>query len=357
MDFRSDNVAGVLPEIMAALAAANRGTASAYGEDEITARLAARMAALFEREVAVFPVATGTAANALALSALAPPWGAVYCHREAHINTDECGAAELLTGGAKLIPLPGEHGRLTPAALEAAIFGAGDVHHAQPAAVSLSQATEAGTVYRPEEVAALAAVARQHGLGLHMDGARFANAVARLGCSPADLTWRAGVDALSFGLTKTGAMAAEAVLFFDPAPAASFGFRRKRAGHLLSKMRFLSAQLEAALAEGLWLRAAAHANAMADRLAAGLAALPGAELLHPVEANEVFVRLPEPAIAGLEAAGFRFYRWGAPGADPAIRLVTAFDTAPAAVDAFLAAAARAGGGAEGGRRAAARQET
>jgi threonine aldolase len=216
----------------------------------------------------------------------------------------------------------------------------GVVHHAQPAAISISQATEAGTVYRPDEIAALAAVARRHGLALHMDGARFANAVAALGCSPAELSWGAGVDVLSLGATKNGALAAEAVLFFDPAKAEGFAFRRKRGGHLFSKMRFLSAQLDAYLADGLWLRNAGHANAMARRLAEGLAALPGASLRHPTEANEVFVELPEPAIAALEAAGVGFYRWGGVGART-LRLVTAFDTPVEDVETCIAAARRA----------------
>ncbi|MGQ9364959.1 threonine aldolase family protein [Azospirillum sp. ST 5-10] len=335
-DFRSDNVAGAVPEVVDALAAAARGTASPYGEDPWTARVAARLAELFETEVAVFPVATGTAANALALSALTPSYGAVYCHAQSHIDTDECGAPELFTGGAKLVGLPGEHGRLAAADLERALAGGGFgvVHHVQPAALSLSQATEAGTAYRPAAVAALAEVAHRHGMAVHMDGARFANALAFLGCTPAEATWKAGVDALSLGATKGGAFAAEAVVFFRRDLADGFGYRRKRGGHLVSKMRFVSAQLEAWLKDGLWLRLAGHANAMTRRLADGLAALPGVTVVHPPEANELFVDLPEPAIAALEAAGFGFYRWSG----RVVRLVTAFDTPPAAVDAFLATA-------------------
>ncbi|WP_035693191.1 threonine aldolase family protein [Azospirillum halopraeferens] len=341
-DFRSDNVAGAVPEVVDALAAAARGTAAPYGEDPWTERVGRHLAELFETDVAVFPVATGTAANALALSALAPPHGAVYCHADSHVNTDECGAPELFTGGAKLVGLAGAHGRLDPADLERALAGAGigSVHRVQPAALTLSQATEAGTAYRPDAVAALAAVAHRHGMAVHMDGARFANALAFLGCTPAEATWKAGVDALSLGATKGGALAAEAVVFFNPAAAEGFGFRRKRGGHLVSKMRFVSAQLEAWLAGGLWLRLARHANARARDLAAGLAALPGARLVHPVEANEVFVELPEPAIAALAAAGIGFYRWE--GA--VLRLVTAFDTPPVAVEAAIRAAAGSGAG-------------
>jgi threonine aldolase len=337
MNFSSDNVTGVAPEIMAALDAANAGAASSYGADGITERLTRRFSEVFEREVAVFPVATGTAANALALACLTPPWGVIYGHRDAHFQVDECGAPEFYAGGAKLRPLDGDHGKIAAADLDAAIMGRGVVHHAQPASVSLTQSTEAGTVYQASEVEAIAEVCRRHGLALHVDGSRFGNAVAALNRSPADLTWRAGVEALSFGATKNGAMAAEAVVFFDPKQAQEFAFRRKRGGHLFSKMRFLSAQLEAYLAGDLWLRNAGHANRMAARLAEGLARLPGATLRHPVEANELFVELPDPVIRGLLADGFQFYRWDTEES-VVVRLVTAFDTAPAAVDTFLAAA-------------------
>lgn len=357
MNFASDNVTGVAPEILAALAAVNAGPAAPYGDDAVTARLEARMAEVFETdELAVFPVATGTAANALALAAVAPPHGAVYCHATAHINTEECGAPEFFTGGAKLIDLPGASGKLWAEDLAAAlsVAGAGSVHRVQPAAVSLTQASDFGTVYDPDELRAIAGLAHAHGLAVHMDGARFANAVTGLGLAPADLTWRAGVDVLSFGATKNGALAAEAVVFFKRALADGFAFRRKRAGHLFSKMRFLSAQLEAYLADDLWLRNAAHANRMAARLADGLGRLPGVEIVYPVQANEIFARLPEPAITGLLADGFAFYRWdetpedGPQGgvsreggaAAGLVRLVTAFDTEPAAVEALLAAAER-----------------
>jgi len=342
MDFRSDNVTGVSPEILAALAAANGGTAASYGADAITERLQRRLAELFEHEVTVFPVATGTAANALALATLTPPYGVIYGHGEAHFHVDECGAPEFYTGGAKLTVLGGEHAKITPAALSAAVTGKGVVHHSQPATLSITQATEAGAVYKADEIAALAEVCRRHGLAFHMDGARFANAVAALNASPADLTWRAGVQALSFGATKNGAMAAEAVVFFDPRKAGDFAFRRKRGGHLFSKMRFLSAQLDAYLADDLWLRNARHANRMAARLAEGLAGLPGVRLRHPVEANEVFVELPEPAIRGLFDLGFLFHRWTGE-TDTCVRLVTAFDTAPAAVEDLLTAARRLAG--------------
>jgi threonine aldolase len=335
MNFASDNVTGVAPAIMAAIAAANRGAVASYGADELTRRLEQRFAEIFEHDVAVFPVATGSAANALAVATLTPPWGAVYCHHDAHIAVDEANAPEFYSGGAKLQTLDGSHGKLDPAILDALLPGnLGDVHHAQPSAISISQASEAGTVYRPDEIAALAGIAHRHGLGVHMDGARLANALDSLGASPADVTWRAGIDVLSFGATKNGALAAEAIVFFDRSKARDLPFRRKRGGHLISKMRFVSAQLEAYLADELWLHNAAHANAAAARLAVGLAGLPGIALRHPVEANELFVEMPESVITGLLDRGFNFYRWGS----GCVRLVTAFDTSPESVGLLLAAA-------------------
>ena len=342
MNFCSDNAMGVAPEIMSALAEANRGPSMPYGADDWTKRVERRFAEIFEREVRVFPVATGTAANALSLATLAPPYGSIYAHEEAHVMVDECGAPELFSGGAKLRPVAGEHGKLTAEALARALERgqSSDVHQVIPAAISLTQATEAGTVYKPAEIQAIAEVARRHKVRLHMDGARFANAMAYLGVPARQVTWEAGIDILSFGASKGGCMAAEAVVFFDPALAENFGHRRMRGGHLVSKMRFISAQLEAYLADGLWLKLARHANAMAQRLAQGLNAalprLPGGRLLHPVEANELFVQLPAPAIAALRQAGFEFYDWPAEeGA--AIRLVTAFNTDAAHIELFLKA--------------------
>ncbi|HEX6840393.1 MAG TPA: low specificity L-threonine aldolase [Stellaceae bacterium] len=337
MNFRSDNVSGIAPEILAAIVAANSGDAPSYGADPITHRVTRRFAEIFEHEVAVFPVATGTAANALALAALTPPWGAVYCHEDSHVQTDECAAPEFYAAGAKLVAVPGADAKLSPAAVEARMIEQGVVHHAQPAAISISQATEAGTLYTPAEVAELGALARRRGLALHMDGARFANAVAALGCSPAEITWRAGVDALSFGATKNGALAAEAVIFFDPAKAADFVYRRKRGGHLFSKMRFLSAQLDACLADELWLKNARHANRVAARLADGLAQIAGARLRYPTQANEVFVELPEKAIRALAEAGFGFHRWGGQSSQ-CLRLVAAFDSRLDDAEAFIAVA-------------------
>lgn len=335
-NFASDNTTGAAPEILAALAAANEGPAMPYGDDPWTARVEARLAEIFETDVAAFPVATGTAANALALSVVTPPYGVIYCHPESHVQTDECGAPEFYAGGAKLWPVGGAHGRIDAGELTAAITGAGVVHHAQPAALSLTQLTEAGTVYSLDAVAELAGIAHGHDLAVHMDGARFANALVMQGVSPAEAAWRAGVDVLSLGATKNGAWAAEAVVFFKR-DMGDFAFRRKRAGHLFSKLRFISAQLDAYLADDLWLRNARHANAMAARLAAGVADTPGATILHPVEGNEIFVTLPRAVIAGLEADGFQFYHWGDP-ATPTVRLVAAWNTAEADVDGFVASA-------------------
>jgi threonine aldolase len=342
MNFASDNTSGISPEILAAIGAANEGAVGSYGADPVTSRLETKLADLFEHEVAVFPVATGTAANALALAALTPPWGAVFCHPLAHIISDEANAPEFYSGGAKLVPIDGTDGKLTAADLAARLPGdLGNVHHAQPAAVSLTQATECGTVYRPHEIAEIATVAHRHGLAVHMDGARFANALVHLDASPADLTWRSGVDALSLGATKNGALGAEAIVFFDTARAGELAFRRKRAGHLFSKMRFLSAQLDAYVTGDLWRRNARHANDAASRLAEGLAALPGVSLRHPVEANELFVEMPEAMIVGLFAAGAKFYRWGGE-ASTCVRLVTAWNTSDADVAEFLGAASRLG---------------
>ena len=334
MNFSSDNSAGVAPQIMAALAAANEGAAMAYGEDAITKEAEAAFTDLFERELAVFPVATGTAANALALSAFAPPWGQILCHRNAHIEEDEAGAPEMFTGGAKLSLLDGPHGKISPETLEKALAraGFGIQHHPQPKILSLTQATEAGTIYQNEEVADLAKIAHRADLAVHMDGARFANAVATLGCSPAEATWKAAVDVLSFGATKNGAMAAEAVIFFDPQRANDFLFRRKRGGHLFSKMRYLSVQLLAYLRDDLWLKNARHANHCALALSKGLAKLKACELLHEVQANEVFARLPAQTLIALENGGAGSLRWDNDGT---ARFVCAFDTDMEAVDRVL----------------------
>ena len=339
MNFASDNTAPLSPEILAALASANAGAVPSYGGDPTTTRLTAMMRDVFETDLAVYPVATGTAANALALATLVRSYGAVICHEEAHIATDECGAPEFYMGGAKLVTVPAADGRITAMQVERAMARAvdGGVHHVVPEAVSITQATEWGTVYDLAEVAEIASACRRRGLHLHMDGARFGNALAHLGCTPAEMTWKAGVDVLSFGATKNGALAAEAVVFFNPALAAGFERRRKRAGQLWSKMRYLSAQLVAYLEGDLWMRNARHANAMAQALSSGLSRVPAVRLVARVQANELFVAMPDELIDALQAAGAVFYRWiDVPGESlPVVRLVTSFATTEAEVRRFL----------------------
>jgi threonine aldolase len=342
-NFSSDHVAPACDAILSAVNTANDGFVTSYGGDDFTAKLQSVTSEVFERQVTVFPVTSGTAANALALSQIVPPFGAIYCYEAAHIVTDESGAPGFFTGGAQLIGFPAADGKIRPEQLTNAIAYAEDlgIHHVKPGAVTVTQATEWGTVYSAAEVSAISSVAKEHQLPVHMDGARFANALVHLGCTPAEATWKCGVDVLSLGATKNGALGAEAVVFFDPAMARDFERRRKRAGHLMSKLRFLSAQLNAYLKNGLWLDNARHANAMATRMASGLKGVSAARLLHPVHANELFVVLPEHIASALEMQGFEFYRWPLHTADSGvtIRLVTCYATPSADVDAFIAAAA------------------
>lgn len=332
MRFFSDNAAAACPDVMTAVMEAN-SLDTAYDGDAWSVRLNEALSEVFETEVDALWVSTGTAANSLALAALCPPHGSIVCHRDAHIQNDECGAPEFFTLGAKLLLAEGEGAKVTPAAVRSLLAGVrNDVHQVQPAALSITNATEYGLVYTPEEVAALGSLAKERGLGFHMDGARFANAVARLGCSPADLTWRAGVNALSFGFVKNGGMSAEALVFFDRSQVGASRFRRKRAGHLLSKGRFLAAQILAMLKDDIWLRNARAANEAADRLAAAA----GDRLVLPVQANEVFIRVSAEEASALRSQGFDFYDWGVGEA----RLVTSWDSAPDHIDA-LAGAIRA----------------
>jgi len=341
MNFASDNTAGIAPAILDAIAEANRGYACGYGNDDWTQRVERRLAEIFERDVAVFLVPTGTAANALALAQVAPPWGVVFCHAESHVATDECGAPEFFGAGLKLAGLPGDGAKIAAQTLQTALAGYGghSPHQLVPAALSITQASEAGTIYRTDEIAELCEIAHARSLAVHMDGARFANALVRLNATPAQMTWRSGVDVLSLGATKGGALAAEAVVFFDPARAAFFGERRKRAGHLLSKHRFIAAQFLAYLADDRWLTLARHANAMADRLAEKLAAV-GLRPVWPVEANLVFVLLPRALDARLKAAGANYYVRSSDsldvGADHVlVRLVTSFATADEDIERFV----------------------
>ena len=347
MNFASDNAAGAAPAILDAMVRANAGFAIGYGDDAVTRGLERRLSALFERDVAAFLVTTGTAANALALAHLTPPWGAVLCHAEAHANVHECGAPEFSGGGLRVVGLDGDGGKLTPRTVSAALdrhFGLRP-HQVVAAALSLTQATELGTAYRVDEIAALCALAHDRGMLVHMDGARFANAVSRLGMTPAQATWQAGVDVLSFGATKGGAVAAEAVVFFDPARGAAMAERRKRGGHLLSKHRFVAAQFEAFLADDLWLVLARHANRMADRLAAQLTRIDLAPVW-PVEANLLFVLLPQSLHERLQAQGAHYYVIHTDRTDPAtvpaghvlVRLVTSFATTEDDIDKFVSLA-------------------
>jgi threonine aldolase len=337
MRFASDNTSGAAPEVIAALLKANEGYERSYGADAAMAQVTDLVREIFEAPQAVVHlVATGTAANALAIATHCPPWGAVYCHTHAHIAVDECNAPEFYSG-AKLVLVPGDHGKMTPATLSHALANTsqGDVHSVQRGMLSLTNVTEAGTVYSVAEVADLAALAKAKGIPSHLDGARFANALVTTNASPAEMTWRAGVDVLSLGGTKNGCLGVEAVVLFDPAKAWELELRRKRGGHLFSKHRFLSAQMEAYLTDGLWLRLARHSNAMAQRLAAGLQAK-GAHV-PDAPANMMFPEWAAGMHDRLEAAGAAYYRLPAPEGRERARLVTSWSTTEADVDRFLAA--------------------
>jgi threonine aldolase len=349
VNFASDNTAGVDPRILQAITEAGSGAAAAYGADDWSQRASQQLAEIFETELAAYLVATGTAANALALSALARPWEAIFCHEESHVHDDECGAPEFFAGGAKLVGIPGYAGKITPDALKETLsrYPRGLVKSVQPAALTLSQVTEAGTVYKLDEIRALSAIAHEVGVSVHMDGARFGNALLSLGCTPAEMTWKAGIDALSFGATKNGALACEAVVFFDKRKAEAFPYLRKRGGHTVSKGRLLGAQMTAYLEGGLWLELATRSNAAARRLFDGLVATPGVRAAWPCDANEVFVIAASERLERWRAAGAKFYDWPtraiAPEAAPRsgetlCRLVTSFETTDAEIDALLALA-------------------
>ncbi len=346
MFFVSDNASPVAPEVLDALARANEGYAMPYGADALMAEVRAKIREVFEApEAAVYLVATGTGANALSLGFMCPPWATVFCHRHAHISEDECAAGEFYTGGAKLTLIDGPGAKITPAALAQAIAEATnpDVHHVRLGMLSLTNLTERGAAYTPAEVAELTALAKAAGMPSHMDGARFANALVATGATPAEMTWKAGIDVLSFGGTKNGLMGAEAVVLFDPAKAIEFELRRMRGGHLFSKHRYLSAQMAAYLKDGLWLKLAAQANASGQRLAKGLAAIPGVEVQAAPAANLMFVRMPRSAHARARAAGAAYYLMSSddvtagPADTPILcRLVTSWSTTDAEVEHFLA---------------------
>ena len=338
IDFRSDNTGRAAPEILEALVRANRGTALGYGGDDWTATLQRRFSELFETAVRVFPVATGTAANALALASLGPSWGIVYCSEAAHINNAEANAAGFFGGGLKLAAVAGEHGKISADRLAEVLAGIspGQIHRGQPSVVSLTQATDLGAVYTLDQIRTVAAVAKAHGLKLHMDGARFANALAQLGCSPAEASWRSGIDIMSFGATKNGGALCDAIVVFAPEIADVVAVQLRRAGQVWSKLRFASAQLIAYVENGLWLGMARASNAIALRIAAALQDMPAARLLAPVEANEIFLEMPGTAMDGLEADGFQFYRRSRSLA----RFVCRFDTTMAEADALAASLTR-----------------
>lgn len=336
LGFTSDNIVGVSPEILAAITACNQGQNRPYGNDDISLRVEQHIAELFEHDVSVFLVPTGTSANVLSLSVLTPPWGGIMCHPLSHINNDECGAPEFYTGGAKLLTVDGPDAKINAEVLRAMVTQKiGNVHTSQPASVSITQATEVGSLYSLEEISQIADVCKAHHLGLHMDGSRFANALVSFNCSPAEMTWKAGVDILSLGATKNGAMCVEAIVSFNKKYAAELAFRRKRAGHLFSKTRFLAAQMETYLHNDLWLNNARQANKMAKRLEQGIKMLNCVEMYSSVEANILFCRLPESVIKGLYAQGFGFYNdfW----APDIVRFVTSFATTEQDVDHLISA--------------------
>ena len=340
MNFNSDNVYGVHPNIMDAIVAANaRLTDVSYCHDDGAKEAEAALSKVFEKEVKVFFVMNGTGANSLSLSALCPPFGGIICHEGAHISTDECNCPELFTGGAKLLTVSGNNNKITPKAMEEKLaqFVHGE-HGAKPSAISLSQATELGAVYAPDEILVLTQLAHKSGMRCHMDGARFANALVYLGATPAEMTWKAGIDVLSFGGTKNGAMILECVVFFDTTLADDFLYRRKRAGQLLSKGRYLSAQMMAYLKDGLWLENAGRANVLAAEVAAALEGVSGVRLAAPVEANEVFPIMPHRLFEALQRAGASFYEWpldGLSADEVCARLVLSFATPQEDVGKFI----------------------
>jgi threonine aldolase len=344
MQFASDNWAGAAPAIVDAIAAEAAGSGPAYGGSDLDKAVEKRFSEIFEREVAVFFVATGSAANGLAMVAANRPGGIIFCHRDAHMIEGECGGVEYLTGGARLLRLDGADGRLDIETLKAAIAGLtpASEHHGQGMAISITQQTEAGTAYSLDEIRQIASIAKANGLPLHMDGARFANALVHANATPAEMTWKAGVDILSFGATKNGCVAAEALVFFDPAKGRDMPFLRKRAGQLFSKSRFVAAQFDAYLRDGLWLDLARHANGMADRLRAGLVDAADAREAWPTSGNEIFAAVKRGAAERLKAAGAVFHEWdrtiGVTVAEDEtlIRLVASFATTAEEVDSFLA---------------------
>ena len=331
--FASDNIAGACPEVLDAILKANDGDSTPYGNDQISTDLQKKFSDLFEKDVIVFPIASGTAANALALSTMTPSFGNIYCHKLSHINTDECGAPEFYTGGGKLVTLNGINGKILAEELDQAIGGKGIVHHTQPSSVSITQVCETGEVYQLDEIKKISEVTHKHKLNMHMDGARFANALVSLNATPAEMTWKSGIDVLSFGATKNGCIAAEAIIFFNKDLVGNIAFLMKRAGHLLSKMRFVSAQLDAYISNDVWLRNARHANKMGKKLSDGLNNHSDINLAYPTEANEVFATFPRNKIENLNSEGYKMNEDELDG--KAVRLVAAWNTKDSDVDQLL----------------------
>jgi threonine aldolase len=335
--FASDNYAGICPEAWDAMEEANAGHAPGYGEDRWTAMAADLLREVFETDCEVFFVFNGTAANSLALASLCQSYHSILCHEAAHVETDECGAPEFFSNGTKVLTVAGRHGKVAPASVDEMVSKRADIHYPKPRVVSVTQATELGTVYTPDELKAIWARAKSHDLAIHMDGARFANAIVSLGVAPKEITWQAGVDVLCLGGTKNGMGVGDAVVFFDRARAREFDYRCKQAGQLASKMRFLAAPWVGVLRDGAWLRHARRANEMAALLEAEVTRVPGVSVIHPRQANGVFVTVPPAAAAALRAQGWRFYDF----IGGAVRLMCAWDTTPEDVKAFAAALAKA----------------
>ena len=333
MNFQSDNQSSVFPEIIDYLNTVNKHSSPAYGTDDVTKLARNLLIDLFETDLKVLFVSSGTAANSIAISSICPPYGGILCSDNAHIGGDECGAPEFYTGGAKLVTLNGVYGKITPEELSENVGGVGIVHHTQPSVVSITQLCETGETYQLDEISTIAETANKHNLKMHMDGARFANALVSLGATPAEMTWKSGIDVLSFGATKNGCIAAEAIIFFKPELVGNLPFLMKRSGHLLSKMRFVSAQLDAYISNDVWLRNAKHANNMGKKLSEGLNSNPNIELAYPTQANEVFAKFPKPVIEHLNSKGYKMNEEELDG--KAVRLVTAWNTKESDVNQLL----------------------
>ncbi len=345
--FASDNYAGICPEAFAAMTDANQGHEVSYGDDSWTEKASDLIRDVFETNCEVFFVFNGTSANSLSLASLCQSYHSILCHDMAHIETSECGAPEFFANGTKVLLLPGANGKVEPKAIEDAVHRRTDIHYPKPRVLSLTQATELGTVYSFDELLALAEVARRCQLRIHMDGARFANAVAALGVTPKEITWQAGVDVLCFGGSKNGIALGEAVVFFNPELAREFDYRCKQGGQLASKMRFLSAPWVGMLQDGAWLRYGRHTNAMAKALEAAIRPLPGVQIAYPVQTNTVFARLPDPVVQGMHQRGWKFYTHVGPAGEA--RLMCSWDTTPSDVDAFAADLSELVAHSEGGR--------